>query len=60
MRDPAPNTDHDEIYKGRVLLSYEIVKHFSFFAGGGVHVGVRGDDALAVTAAPEICGGLEL
>jgi hypothetical protein len=60
-RDPGPNTKHDEIYKGRVLLSYEIVKHFSFFAGGGVHLGVRGDEGnVAVTAGPEICGGLEL
>ena len=59
-RDPGPNTRHDEIYKGRVLLSYEIVKHFSFFAGGGVHIGVRGDDTVKVTPGPEICGGLEL
>jgi hypothetical protein len=60
VRDPAPNTRHDEVYKARALLSYEIVKHFSFFAGGGVHVGIRGDDTLAVTPGPEICGGLEL
>jgi hypothetical protein len=60
VRDPAPNTRHDEVYKGRVLLSYEIVKHFSFFAGGGVQIGVRGDDKLSVTPGPEICGGLEL
>jgi hypothetical protein len=60
VRDPGPTTAHDEIYKGRVLLSYEIVKHFSFFAGGGVHVNLRGDDKVALTAGPEICGGLEL
>ena len=60
VRDPSPNTRHDEVYKARALLSYEIVKHFSFFAGGGIHVGIRGDDTLAVTPGPEICGGLEL
>ena len=60
VRDPSPNTRHDEVYKARALLSYEIVKHFSFFAGGGIHVGIRGTDTIAVTPGPEICGGLEL
>lgn len=60
VRDPAPTTRHDELFKLRVLLAYEVVKHFSFFAGGGVRLGVRGDDRLATSLGPEICGGLEL
>ncbi|MEP7120599.1 MAG: hypothetical protein ABJE95_06810 [Byssovorax sp.] len=60
VRDPAPNTHHDEVYKARALLSYEIVKHFSFFAGGGFHLGVRGTDTVTLTPGPEVCGGLEL
>jgi hypothetical protein len=59
-RDPGPATRHDEMYKARVLVSYEVARHFSFFAGGGVHVSVRGDDVLATSVGPEICGGLDL
>ena len=59
-RDPAPATRHDEMYKARLLVSYEVAKHFSFFAGGGARVSVRGDDVLATSVGPEICGGLDL
>ncbi len=48
------------MYKLRLLLAYEVVKHFSFFAGGGVHVGIRGDESFDTSLGPEICGGLEL
>ena len=60
VRDPAPVTRHDEIYKARLLVSYEVAKHFSFFAGGGARASVRGDDVLATGFGPEICGGLDL
>jgi hypothetical protein len=60
VRDPAPATQHDEIYKLRLLLAYEVVRHFSFFAGGGVHLGLRGDAHPDTSVGPEICGGLEL
>jgi len=59
-RDPGPSTRHDEIYKARALISYEVAKHFSFFAGGGIHASVRGDDVLTTDVGPEICGGLDL
>lgn len=60
VRDPAPVTRHDEVYKARALVSYEIARHFSFFAGGGIHVGLRGGSSPVASAGPEICGGLEL
>jgi hypothetical protein len=60
VRDPAPVTRHDEMYKLRFLLAYEVVKHFSFFAGGGVHVGIRGGERFDTSLGPEVCGGLEL
>jgi hypothetical protein len=41
-------------------LACEVVKHFSFFAGGGVHLGICGDDRLDASPGLEVCGGLEL
>lgn len=56
----TPLAGHDELYKARVLAGFEIDPRLTPFLGGGVAVGVRGAEEIAVSVAPEICAGLEL
>jgi hypothetical protein len=51
---------HDEMVKTRLLVSYEIARHFSLFAGGGAYVSVHGDSSLTSKFGPELCAGLDL
>jgi hypothetical protein len=63
FRDPSPNTRHDELYKTRLVVTYEIARHFSIFVGGGAHVSVRshpGEAQSRWNLGPELCAGLEL
>ena len=56
----APLTTHDELYKARVLFSFEIAKRLVPFVGGGVAMSVQGSDALRFTVLPEGTAGIEL
>ena len=63
FKSSGPNRRHDELYKTRILVSYEIARHFSIFVGGGANLSVRSrpDDATsALHFGPELCAGLEL
>ncbi|MFO0757895.1 MAG: hypothetical protein U0359_15470 [Byssovorax sp.] len=60
FRIDVPKTTHDEMVKTRLLVSYEIARHFSIFAGGGAYVSVRGDSTLTSKFGPELCAGLDL
>lgn len=56
----VPLTTHDELYKARVLLSFEIAKRLVPFVGGGVAMAVQGADSLRFTVLPEGTAGIEL
>jgi len=58
--DGSPWVPHDEVYKARVMLSFEIVKRLVPFVGGGVAMAVQGSDSLHYTFMPEGTAGIEL
>lgn len=66
FREPGLNTRHDEIYKARAVVAYEIARHFSLFAGGGAHLTYRDDrdeqghPSQRLRFGPEFFAGLEL
>jgi hypothetical protein len=60
FREPGMNTRHDEIYKARLIASYEIARRFSLFAGGGGHLVFRDGPTPRLSFGPELCAGLEL
>jgi hypothetical protein len=53
-------TTHAEIYKTRVLVSYELAHRLTLFVGGGAHLSVVGDENEKTAFGPEFSGGLEL
>ena len=56
----VPLTTHDELYKARVLFSFEIAKRLVPFVGGGVAMAVQGSDTLRFSILPEGTAGIEL
>jgi hypothetical protein len=50
---------HDEIYKMRVLLSYQMAPRLTPFIGGGAYVSLHGDETLHTTYGPELDLGVE-
>ncbi|MDC0745080.1 LA_2272 family surface repeat-containing protein [Polyangium mundeleinium] len=58
--DGVPLTTHDELYKARVLVSFEIAKRLVPFVGGGVAMAVQGSDSLRFSFLPEGTAGIEL
>lgn len=56
-------TGHAEVYKTRIIASYELAHRLTLFVGGGAHLSVNGDenDENETTSfGPELSGGLEL
>jgi hypothetical protein len=51
--------EHDEMLKIRTYASYEIARRLTVFAGGGVFLGFRGDEDIAVRVGPEGFGGVD-
>jgi hypothetical protein len=60
FREPGMNTRHDEIYKARLVATYEIARRFSLFVGGGGHLVLRDGPNPRLSFGPELCAGLEL
>lgn len=58
--DGGPLETHDELYKARLLLSFEIAKRLVPFIGGGVAMAVQGVDPIRFTFMPEGTAGIEL
>lgn len=52
-------TAHAEVYKTRLLASYELAHRLTLFVGGGGFLSVTGDDDVKMTFGPELSGGLE-
>ncbi len=53
-------SDHAEVYKARLIASYELAPRLTLFVGGGAHLSVVGDDTVKTSFGPEFSGGLEL
>jgi hypothetical protein len=51
---------HAEVYKTRLIASYELAHRLTLFVGGGAFVSVIGDENEKTSFGPEISGGLEL
>ncbi|NUQ79172.1 MAG: hypothetical protein HUU21_37130 [Polyangiaceae bacterium] len=53
-------TGHAEVYKTRLIASYELAHRLTLFVGGGAHLSVTGDENETTSFGPELSGGLEL
>jgi hypothetical protein len=51
---------HAEVYKTRLIASYELAHRLTLFVGGGAFVSVVGDENEKTSFGPEFSGGLEL
>ena len=60
FRDEPVLSQHDEIYKLRLMVSYQIARRLTPFAGGGANLTIRGKDPVDAGVGGELCVGLEL
>jgi hypothetical protein len=61
FRDDPTFSGHDELYKLRLMASYDIAPRLAPFIGGGVNLALRGEDTVdTTTVGGEFCVGLEL
>jgi hypothetical protein len=60
FRDEPVFSQHDELYKLRLMVAYQIARRLTPFVGGGANLAVRGEDPVDTSVGGELCVGLEL